>query len=88
MKIKPLAKDVTFTKAKQEAEKLLQKLMDRANKNPRVFGENYGQNEVRDFSDSVRNTNLTYQEQCAVKDIVNRISSFSPGRGLQNFHRA
>ncbi len=74
-----MQKQITFDQAKRKAVNLLQKLKDRANNNPKVFGENYGQNELRKFEDKL--SDLHYTEKCKVMEILEPISSFSP---LQN----
>ena len=61
-----------------EAQKLLQKLKDNAKKNPKSFGENYGQKEIRQFEDKLSKENVSYSEKAKALDIVERISEFSP----------
>lgn len=54
----------------RSAFKLLKRLQLRINHNPDEFCENYGQSELRQFKD--RLTDLHYQEQCDIMDILNR----------------
>ena len=73
-----MEKTITFDQAKKKATKLLQDLKDKANRNPDIFCENYGQNELRKFEDKL--SGLHYTEKCDVMKILYPISSFSPAR--------
>jgi hypothetical protein len=63
---------------KKEAAKLLQTLKDKANKNPNIFCENYGQKEIRKFEDKLNSSDVHYTEKCEAMNIVNAISLFTP----------
>lgn len=71
-----MKKNLTFEQAKRKATRLLQKLKDDANANPKIFGENYGQNKLNDFEATLGD--LHYTEKCNVMAILYPISNFSP----------
>ena len=71
-----MKKELTFEQAKKKARKLLQNLKDRANNNPKIFCENYGQDKLLDFKMTLGD--LHYTERCEVMEILYPISRFSP----------
>lgn len=61
-----------------EANKLLAKLKDKAKKNPKVFGENYGEKELRNFEDKMNAAGVSYTEKAAAMSVLYSIWDFSP----------
>ena len=61
-----------------KAEKLVAKLQDDITTGKTQICENYGQKQIRQFIDKKLNIcDLTYQEQCSIKDILYKVSSIS-----------
>jgi len=76
-----------FQKYKNRAEKLVAKLKEKCT--AKTICENYGQKEIRKFIDKMNKEifesapmgerdNLTYQEECEIKDILYKVSSITP----------
>lgn len=61
---------------KSKAIKLVEKLQADITSGKRQIVENYGQKEIRRFMEKyLTNSNLNYQEKCAIKDILYKVSS-------------
>lgn len=69
-----------MNKYERRAIKLVDKL--RANCTAKTICENYGQTAIRKFIDKISLehdfTQLSYSEQCDVKDILYKVSSITP----------
>ena len=68
----------TYTITVNKACKLLNKLKNDIETGRRQLIENYGQKEIRLFSDKyLINDELTYQEICKIRDILDEVSLIS-----------
>lgn len=67
-----------FKKYCRKAEKLVEKLQEKVNKNPSTICENYGQKEIGKFMDGMQSLpygTLNYMEECYIKNILYKVSS-------------
>lgn len=72
----------TLKKYTNKANKLVEKLQRQCT--DQTICENYGQNAIRKFIDKASQekdfNNLSYSEQCDIKDILYQVSSITPRR--------
>ena len=72
----------TLKKYTNKANALVSKLQKRCTAD--TICENYGQNTIRRFIDKILLEkdfqNLSYSEQCGIKDILYQVSSITPNR--------
>lgn len=71
----------TKLQAIRQADKLIQKLQDRIDKNPKKFCENYGQREIRNFEDKL--SDLHYTDKCDVMEKFECVGRMTPNTPLK-----
>jgi hypothetical protein len=60
----------------RQADTLIKKLQDKINRNPKLFKENYGQKEIREFEDKL--AELHYVDKCDVMEKFQVVSTMTP----------
>ena len=68
---------IEYRRLMRKAERLVVKLQDDITTGKKQICENYGQKQIRRFMDREINpqANLTYQEECNIKDVLYAVSS-------------
>ena len=67
-----------YKKLMKKAKRLVDSLQDNITSGRTQICENYGQREIRRFIDkeiAPRSNELTYQEECSIKDVLYKVSS-------------
>lgn len=68
----------TYKRIAKQATRLVEKLQSDITTGKKQICENYGQKAIRRFMDNVLGkANLTYQENCSIKDILYKVSNIS-----------